>query len=426
MHSYQKKKATGMRRPLPKKRILLEKTEYEYHDDGVLSHQLASLSIPSDIDDDTDNDFLTESISNDTIVDLDRMIAETSARWKCTVSAIVSNTVTANSTGNGSVLVATVNSKAGTNSLSDSSTNASPQQIPLQEPPPFHGMMPSRPSAISRQTSTGTTCTVPGMEHHVIEQQQAEIEALQAALQAQQLQSSLVFQKAQNHFHQHLFSKLHPELAVLNENLAMQDGQSYYNHYPISPEDDNSLHCAPIKHIEVDPDSGTCCQDDLTVWSGFHTVNGWPENSHTGNNVVDNGSRKVDDYRLTKDFDRVMKPMSNRRPDAESATGASALCGVPVRVVKDMKAELYSAMNGVARKALYTGTINAHTRRPEGQGTFTFTKTGDKYRGEVYDGEMHGLGTYTFGNFGRKTNSKSKNNRPKELIGTFEHNVFIG
>jgi hypothetical protein len=420
MEVHRGKKMRDMRRSLSNKRLQVRQSYYDdYHEDGMLSHQMGSLSMPSE-DDDANYFSLSydgESIVNDPVVDLDRMIAESSARWKCTVTAIVSNTVTANSTVNSALTVS--NTSGGresntfyTNSNSGSSTG-SPQPIQSNEQnTALIGLPMRRPSVITRESSTGTHCTVPSIEHRVIEQQQAEIEALQAAIHAQQMQSSIGFHR--NPFHNPSFSRFVPGMSVLNENSAVDvTPMNYNNNFPFRATEEN-VDCAPIDHIEVHHDAN-CWQDDLTVWSGFNTVTGHPDSPGGHGHQND-------------EFDSEEKsPKRNlqRRPDAESATGASALNGIPVRVVNDMSVKLSSGMTGVTRRALYSGTINAHSRLPEGQGTFIFKKTGDMYKGDVHNGMMHGAGTYTFG---RSKNGRSRNgsDQASELKGTFEHNVFVG
>lgn len=419
--TYDNLEMRNLRRSLSNTRLQVRQPYYdEYQDEGVLVQQMGSLAIPNE-DDDVNYFSLSydgAAIINDPVVDLDRMIAETSARWKCNVTAIVNNTVTANSTVNSALTGSnTIGGRDSntffTNSNSGSST-ASPQPLQPNDPTSASiGMSMRRPSMITRESSSGTLCTIPGMEHRVIEQQQAEIEALHAAIQAQQMQQSIGFHR--NPFHNPSFHRFIPGMSALNENSAVEGGPMNYNNFPFRPAEEN-IDCAPIEHIEVNHDA-SCWQDDLTVWSGFNTVTGNPDSP-----VVQ--GRHTDSF----NFDEIEKaphPKLQRRPDAESATGASALNGIPVRVVRDMEVKLSSGMTGVTRKALFSGTINAHTRLPEGQGTFIFKKTGDTYQGEVHDGKMHGAGTYRFG---RAKNGKSRNSggRQNELKGTFEHNVFVG
>lgn len=413
MDPYQRKKKRFTRRTVPKKKVSTNKVFYqESIDEDTFLQQLGSLSVHQE--DDVlyfDSDLNT----NDSILDLDQMIAETSERWNRTVTAIVSNTVTANSTSSsalaGPTTISSRDNGMYANSPSVSSAD-SPQQKLSNETSLSLGMNVTRPSVITRQSSNGTIGTVGGMEHHlVIEQQQAEIEALHAALQAHQLQSAISFHR--NSFH-HPSHRGNPGMLVVHEN-AVVNGQMTFE--PFRSDNDSNFDCVPVEHIQVNHDSDYW-QDDLTVWSGFNTVSGPSENTNTQQ------SKLADSEDFVSIKDKSDKPVSNRRPDAESATGASALNGIPVRVVKDREVELSSGMSGVTKKALYSGTINAHTRLPEGQGTFLFVKTGDMYYGEVHDGEMHGAGTYTFG---RSKSSKSKSNsRRKELRGTFDHNVFIG
>jgi hypothetical protein len=312
-------------------------------------------------DDDFANVYNLSSSDSDTSdVDLDEMIAESSARWKTTVNAIVTKTVTATQ-GNLVVPGATASSLTGP-------------------------IVPSLPMKLK-------------VESNVIEKQQAEIESLRAALKAQR---------------QH--NKFSSEMLVLPETTEFEAPSDFpFRSFPSPGTEDITIDCVPLEHIEVnhdasDPNSSNYWQDDLTVWSGFNTVTGGMDGISSANH---DNAEKV-----------FAKPPPTKRPDAASNSGASALNGVPVRVVKDMKVDLSSEMTSIVRKAVYSGTINAHTRQPEGQGTFRFIETGDTYQGEVHAGHMHGAGTYTFGRLNKKSSSKSK--RPKELKGTFEYNVFIG
>jgi hypothetical protein len=410
MEPIQRRKKRYPRRTVPKKRVTSSKNYYqESIDKDPLIQQLGSLSVHAE---DEVLHFDSDLTSNDPIFDLDQMIAETSERWNRTVTAIVSNTVTANSTS-GSALSGPTTISARDNGIfahspSGSSTDSPQQKLSNETPLPL-GLKMIRPSVVTRQSSNGT---VGGFEHHlVIEQQQAEIEALHAALQAHQLQSAISFHR--NSFHHPSYARSNPGMLIVHENAVVHGQQMTFE--PFRSEEDSNFDCAPVEHIEVNHDSNAShyWQDDLTVWSGFNTVTGTTENAN-------NQQSKLTDSEDLGLKDKSDKAMAKRRPDAESATGASALNGIPVRVVKDREVELSSGMSGVTRKALYSGTINAHSRLPEGQGSFTFIKTGDRYYGEVHNGEMHGAGTYTFGR------SKSGKSKRKELRGTFEHNVFIG
>jgi hypothetical protein len=172
------------------------------------------------------------------------------------------------------------------------------------------------------------------------------------------------------------------EIAALKQALHKAQSQQVSS-LPSSSEDDDeeeedtpeeTIDVAPIEHIEVNAADASWQHDDLTVWSGFQ--------SH------------VQD-----------------RPDAESTTGATPLTGNR-RHVSGLPIDLVSAVTGVTRHAVYSGTCQGHAIT--GTGVLRF-ETGDVYKGDVVDGEMHGTGTYTFA-AGRR----------KVLQGTFEHNVFVG
>jgi hypothetical protein len=356
-------------------------------------YKKASIAASNSDDDDVDpffnlgdDDFanvynLSSSDTDTSEVDLDEMIAESSARWKTTVNAIVTKTVTATQ---GSLIVPSAAVAA--SSLASSIVTTSRKDCTVLRDP-----------LVLRHVD----------DSGVIEKQQAEIESLRAALNAQRQHSS------QGNYH-----KFSTEMLVLPEAAEFEAPSANYNfrNFSSPSTEDITIDCVPLEHIEVnhdasDPNSSNYWQDDLTVWSGFNTVTGGMDGFSTSNNEAGEKGGAA-------------KPPLTKRPDAASNSGASALNGVPVRVVQDMKVDLSSEMTGIIRKAVYSGTINAHTRLPEGQGTFRFTETGDTYQGEVLAGQMHGAGTYTFGRSSRKTSNKSK--RPKELKGTFEFNVFIG
>jgi hypothetical protein len=128
--------------------------------------------------------------------------------------------------------------------------------------------------------------------------------------------------------------------------------------------------------------------DDLTVWSGFHSTVHRPDAA----SVV------------------VQEP--SPPPSAVNRKSAS-------KVVSGLTLELQSALSGVTRRAVFSGTLrssdnnNNNTARINGTGTLEFVETGDVYHGSIVDSEMHGLGTYTFAN-------------GKTLEGSFQHNVFVG
>jgi len=90
------------------------------------------------------------------------------------------------------------------------------------------------------------------------------------------------------------------------------------------------------------------------------------------------------------------------------------------RIVRRVPLELKAA-DGSNRKALYTGPVSPNGSYT-GFGYFQFEGTGDVYKGEVLNGQMHGQGTYTYARRSRR----SKNRQHKVLRGTFENNVFTG
>ncbi|KAL7579955.1 hypothetical protein ACA910_004951 [Epithemia clementina (nom. ined.)] len=92
---------------------------------------------------------------------------------------------------------------------------------------------------------------------------------------------------------------------------------------------------------------------------------------------------------------------------------------VVTKIIRRARVELHAA-DGSNRKALYTGPVVGG--QFTGFGYFEFEGTGDVYKGEVKNGKMDGLGTYTYA----PRSKKNRKRQPKVLRGTFENNVFIG
>ena len=141
--------------------------------------------------------------------------------------------------------------------------------------------------------------------------------------------------------------------------------------------------------VEVADDA---VDDDLTVWSGFHSTVHRPDAASV---VVHEPSPP---------------PSALHRKSSSGTT----------KVVSGLKLELQSSLSGVTRRAVFSGTLRAehsnnnnNNARINGTGTLEFVETGDVYHGSIVDSEMHGLGTYTFAN-------------GKTLDGSFQHNVFVG
>lgn len=158
-------------------------------------------------------------------------------------------------------------------------------------------------------------------------------------------------------------------------------------------------HVHPIQVLTVAADHAECI-DDLTVWSGFQSAA--PQRP-------DAASVVADDFRLPRG----------------APSSATAAAKPPQPTTTTVKLELSSAVTGITRTAIFTGTLLSSSSSSfdnviAGTGVLQFVETGDVYRGEIVDSEMHGRGTYAF------AVSKKSTKPPKILRGQFEHNVFVG
>lgn len=325
---------------------------------------------------DEDNDALA--------VDLDKLIEEASARWKLTVSETVQSTVTSASFASSSAFVSPL--------LQREYSNAEAVQR-VAVPPPVLKMSEHQSSFINQNLPANVVSTSSSTSQ-LIQEQRSEIEALRAELQKHQQQAS------------------QPTIAVSNQNgkelCLTQDSQ-------IPPP---SVH--PIQVLTVATDHHNAVDDDLTVWSGFHSMSAPP-------------------------------PLQQHRPDADSSSGIVDNCASqhpmqnskgnrvpqpprpPVQRTspQTIQLELSSIVTGITRSAIFTGTVLS-TALPTtdsfttltnisitGTGVLQFLETGDVYRGDIVHSEMHGYGTYTFG-------TKNIDKQDNVLRGRFEHNVFIG
>jgi hypothetical protein len=269
---------------------------------------------------------------------LNQLIAETSARWKLAVHETVQSTTTSAAFSSSSHMVSSL------------------LQVQYASSPVSSERRPVIPSLFSadvsnRTASNDTGFPAPATSSQLIQEQQAEIEALRAALQRQQQPTA------------------------------------------------SSAPVHPIQILTVPPSDPHGVEDDLTVWSGFHST---------------------------------APPPLSQRPDAEASDTKSTpklvrAPRLPPAAPTSLRLELSSTVTGLHRSALFTGTIASQqppmpdasfrTRANHyvtGTGVLQFLATGDVYRGELVHSELHGVGTYTF--------AKDE----KVLRGRFEHNVFIG
>jgi hypothetical protein len=238
-------------------------------------------------------------------LDLNALIAEASARWKTSVEQVVQNTTTRKQQQEGCIVPVRQTS---TMSSSPMMTFVSPNNQQYQH-------------------------------QHIVEQQQAEIDALRARI-------SLGHSTPQQH---HGSEEKH------------DDYEQHHDEYEPVME---LIDAIPVEqHFEVHlterQDQPT---DDLTVWSG------WTQAARPTTPV------------------RPPPPLQ-RRPDADEASHLA-----PTHRVRDRALQL-SAANGATRMALYTGPMESHDIIT-GVGVLKFPETGDVYMGEVVKGEMHGRGTY--------------------------------
>jgi hypothetical protein len=190
------------------------------------------------------------------------------------------------------------------------------------------------------------------------------------------------------------------QIEALRAALSQQEQQRQQQSPPSKPSQHHPVH--PIQVLTVSADQNLECTDDLTVWSGFHSAAAPPP----------------------------------RRPDAASVAdgnGPSApTTSSPIRLAT-RHVQLSSAITGLTRKAIFTGTLsmgqgqNPNNDLITGSGVLQFTETGDVYRGDLVDSEMHGYGSYTFANASATGKvSYDSGGGPKMLRGRFEHNVFVG
>ena len=269
---------------------------------------------------------------DDNMEDLDALIAETSLRWRTSLTEVVENTTT--------------------------------RKYQLQQQQQQHPQT-------TNSSLVPSTSVLPYPSHLIIQQQQAEIEALKARL---------------------LGAPVVTTTTTTNEP-------------PVEQIDD-----IPVESIEVHMDEVSRLHDpdDLTVWSGWTQQQQQRPPTPT--------RPEADEASTSRAL--VQQPQHHHQQP---------------RMVKDYRLSL-AAANGVVRQALYTGPTTAPTNNNNNTNTpiarHHVTGTGvlqflsgsgssnhatDVYRGQVVQGEMHGRGTFCFGG-----------QQQRVLRGVFEHNVYIG
>jgi hypothetical protein len=203
------------------------------------------------------------------------------------------------------------------------------------------------------------------------------------------MMDSLQTQLAQTHIHSH------EQNQHQRRNMGLMDHHHHHHHH--NPHHQQQ-HPQTGMLVEVAHDA---VDDDLTVWSGFHSTVHRPDAA----SVVHEPSPSP--------------PSSMLRKSAAPAQRH--------KVVSGLSLELQSSLSGVTRRAVFSGTLlvndnnyqrhhqdqNSSNQRINGTGTLQFVDTGDVYHGRIVESEMHGVGTYSFAN-------------GKTLQGTFQHNVFVG
>jgi hypothetical protein len=338
----------------------------------------------------------TDEDTDTLAVDLDQLIEEASARWKLSVNETVQGTVTTTSF---------VSQQGGFSAATPFVSPILQRQygdvgIGLVVPaPPFSSSdhLPTQyvPTLDGNQTGTfpDRRVSASSSSSQLIQEQQNEIEALRAALQRHQ----------------------HP---VTSGTDVVQDNRHHY-----SPQPQQSVH--PIQVLTVATDQHTTVEDDLTVWSGFHSMSAAPPpiqrrpDSDVSSIVAETSHPRPVQQHATSNVSRAPRvpPCQPTRPSL-----------VPPQTVQ---LELSSVVTGVTRSAIFTGTIASNASPTSdafttlcnvsitGTGVLQFLETGDVYRGDVVHSEMHGYGTYTF------VGGTSNTQQPLVLHGRFEHNVFI-
>ena len=209
-----------------------------------------------------------------------------------------------------------------------------------------------------------------------------------------------------------------------------------HNHNQLFSEDICDI---PVEHIVVHSSTGGGGggsgmghrRDDSDHWSctsgltAAHTamdvsrlqtdesISDWmPETNH--------GTFSADHHPLTA--------VTAGRPDAESVSES------PVDTARRVQnhALTLRAADGSTREAVYSGPLQPDdgtgVLQATGVGVLKFLSTGDMYMGDVVQGEMHGVGTYTCkAAASASPKRKSSSARAyKVLKGYFSHNVYTG
>lgn len=196
---------------------------------------------------------ITLEEDEDSVSDLDKLIQESSSRWKSNTEAVVSRSSTAAFLQGSTTLPSAISKTHSTNhvpTLSRSSLGASRSIEPI-------GL--SQSLRIERLKSSDT--------EKVIEHQQAEISRLRGMLLARTHQSSA----------------LSPFGAMVANSNAVESRSSETKRivFPQVNDDSRARYVAPFEHIEVrlmndgNDDAGSCCsnwQDDLTLGSSFNNA----------------------------------------------------------------------------------------------------------------------------------------------------------
>ena len=246
----------------------------------------------------------------------------------------------------------------------------------------------------------------------------------------QQLQQQLA-QQQQHHHHQRHFSDVTASPGELLPSLMANGLHISNSTSPNSMEEQQPQSIQqpllPVQHILEPATShgggGEVDDEELTVWSGFHSTVHRPDAASVAPSV--------------QDHHHPHPSVNHQHPSSNNNHNDDVLQQQHRQVVEvsGRTLELQSSVSGVTRRAVFSGTMlmvnnNNHldessssndedgdadtTTSITGTGVLQFVETGDVYRGSLVESEMHGRGTYTFAATG------------KTLQGVFEHNVYVG
>jgi hypothetical protein len=367
-----------------------EEFSYSDEDDYYYHHQQQQLTHQNDAN--IDEHSYGDNDEDDTLaVDLDQLIEEASARWKVAVSETVQST---------STTAAFVSQTMGLSAATPFVSPLLQRQFSDISRAPVAPMIGSEHVHVVPMNGSSPFGSVPGIvipaptssSTQIIHEQQNEIEALRAELQ-----------RHQQHLAQPPMNVVEPQVSRIHH---------------VHPQQEPPQPVHPIQVLTVAADHNCAVDDDLTVWSGFQSMSAPPLQRRPDADV---GS-------VTGETNHVR---SLPHPSANKATRQQQPPRPPSSTTQTIRLELSSIVTGITRSAIFTGKVTSENvptsdsfttmsnRSITGTGVLQFVETGDVYRGDIVHSEMHGNGTYTFG-------ESNHEQQVKVLRGRFEHNVFIG